>query len=394
MSDPTLAEKDPATVLAQALADYKAATVSAANPTGTTLAPADPRRLHLQALLALLAQQRSLIDFSGKQSLLRFVSDEWIDELALLWNETRLPAKPSTCMQRFNFPDDSALHSVLAGTRVTDGINTWATLVDASSTSAIVSATVQCIVDGSATNSVAMGQITTLVDPAHAVGCTSVTNTTETDGGRDLETVDEFRTRLRDAPENTSVGGPRLAYQQNALNASATVADAVALGPDDDGEVAFYPPAAGQVFVLIIKGTRDASGTLTAVVPDPDVELIATVETALSADDVRPLCDQVIVQAPAWHDFDTIVSFSIATSRSDSVATITTDVEQALTDWLLWQQSKIGRDLNPSELIKRMMNAGAKRVDVTEPAFTSLLRDQCARSSGYVLLGYGGVEDD
>src|SRR4051812_23051932 len=103
MSDPVLAQKDPATVLAESLARYKEATKSPANPNGTTLAPADPRRLHLQAFLLLLAQQRQSIDFSGKQSLLRFVSDEWIDELALLWGEQRIAAGPSQCTQRFLF---------------------------------------------------------------------------------------------------------------------------------------------------------------------------------------------------------------------------------------------------------------------------------------------------
>ncbi|HEX4461535.1 MAG TPA: hypothetical protein VIA18_26325, partial [Polyangia bacterium] len=103
MADPVLADADPATVLAAALATYKQATVSPTNPNGTTLAPADPRRLHLQALLLLLAQQRSLIDFSGKQSMLRFVSAQWIANLAELWGLEMLPALPSQCTERFQY---------------------------------------------------------------------------------------------------------------------------------------------------------------------------------------------------------------------------------------------------------------------------------------------------
>jgi phage-related baseplate assembly protein len=385
MSDPTLAEKDPATVLAEALAVYKA-------ETGVTLAQSDPRRLHLQALLLLLAQMRQLIDFSGKQSLLRFVSEEWIDELAALWGEERLPAEESECTQRFTYGSSGA-HTVPAGTRVSDGTNLWEVVEDTSETGTTVDATVRCTVTGSDTNGVAIGQIDTLVDPDDVPGVVSVSNTTETAEGRDIESLEDFRTRLRSVPESRSTCGPRLAYEAAALEVSPTVADAVALGPDDGAEVLTYAPAPGEVFILILEGTRDTDGTLLTVVPDPDEGLLAEVEEALSAEDVRPLTDSVTVQAPLWADFDAIVTYYIGRSRSDTASAIQTAVEEAYEAYLLWQQSKIGRDINPSELIARLVVAGAKRVVVTEPAFEALLRDQSARLS-YSHLAYGGVEDD
>ncbi len=390
MSDPTLADKDPAVVLAEALAKYK-------EVTGVTLAPSDPRRLHLLALVLLLAQQRQLIDFSGKQSLLRFVSDAWIDELAALWGEERLPAAPSTCTQRFVFANADP-HTVPEGIRVTDGTNIWAVTEDTSDTGFTVDAPVECIDAGGDTNGVAIGQIDTLVDPDELPGIASVSNLTETTGGRNIESLEDFRARLRDVPESRSTCGPRNAYQAAALEVSPTVADAVALGPDDGAEMAGYSPDPGEVFVMILKGTRDDEGALASVVPDPDSGLITAVEEALTAEDVRPLTDFVTVSAPLFYDFDVSVTYYIGRSRADTAAAIQVAVSQAFEDWLLWQQSKIGRDVNPSELTTRLVNAGAKRVvlNPTSPpgfVFTQLLRDQSARVS-YDELLYGGVEDD
>lgn len=391
MSDPVLAEKDPAAILAAVLLRYKQITEQATG-TGVTLAPADPRRLFLQTVVLELAQQRALIDFSGKQSLLRFVSDEWIDELAPLWGEEREGPKSSTCTQRFHFGEVAA-HTIPAGTRVTDGTDTWAVTEDTTATAEYVDAPVACTVAGKASNGIALGQIDTLVDPDELPGCTGVENVTETTAGRDQETVEEFRERLRDAPEARSTCGPRTAYQVQALEASSTVADAVALGPDDAAAMAGYPPGTCEVFILILKGERNSQGVLTSVVPEPDDGLLETVEEACSAEDVRPLTDSVTVKAPEWVDFDAIATYYIPRSRSTSAASIITKVEAAWDAWLLWQQSKVGRDINPDELRARLLNAGAKRVEVTDPAFSALMRDQAARLS-YSFLAYGGVEDD
>jgi phage-related baseplate assembly protein len=385
MADPVLAQKDPAIALAEALATYK-------QVTGVALAPADPRRLHLQTFLLLLAQLRQLIDFSGKQSLLRFVSDQWIDELAALWGEPRLPAKPSQCTQRFMFATVAA-HTVAAGVRVTDGTNIWTVLADTSATADHVDALVQCTVSGGATNGIAIGQIDTLVDPSLVPGCTGTSNITETVSGRDVESLEDFRERLRDVPESRSTCGPRGAYEAAAFAASASVADAVALGPDDAAEMAGTPPGPGDVLVLLLEGARDATGALTSVVPDPGAGVIAAVAAALSAEDVRPLTDHVVVQAPQWQDFSATVTYYIAESRSDSASEIQAAVQAAFAAYLLWQQSAIGRDINPSELVARLVAAGAKRLVVTEPAFTSLKRDQSARLVAQTLT-YGGVEDD
>ena len=70
-----------------------------------------------------------------------------------------------------------------------------------------------------------------------------------------------------------------------------------------------------------------------------------------------------------------------------------TEVAAAVDDYILWQKSKIGRDINPSELTRRMVNAGAKRVAITHPAFAAAGQYEVA-VCGTRSVTYGGLEDD
>ena len=47
--------------------------------------------------------------------------------------------------------------------------------------------------------------------------------------------------------------------------------------------------------------------------------------------------------------------------------------------------------MNPSELIRRIVDAGAKRVTVTDPAFTPVAADEVA-IEGTVSVAFGGVD--
>ncbi|MNP79071.1 hypothetical protein D3C76_1768200 [compost metagenome] len=64
-----------------------------------------------------------------------------------------------------------------------------------------------------------------------------------------------------------------------------------------------------------------------------------------------------------------------------------------MASYQLWQRSKLGRDINPSELIARVMAAGALRVNVTAPVYTALTATQVAQQ-GATTLTYGGLVDD
>lgn len=83
----------------------------------------------------------------------------------------------------------------------------------------------------------------------------------------------------------------------------------------------------------------------------------------------------------------------INSSDSGSVETIQSEVAKAVDDFVTWQQSKIGRDINSSELIKRVTAAGAKRVEIKSPVFQKIGGTSIAYCTSKNVT-YGGVEDD
>lgn len=160
-----------------------------------------------------------------------------------------------------------------------------------------------------------------------------------------LESDDDFRRRMVLAPEGFSVAGPRGAYIFHALSAHADVLDVSAISPDP-----------GEVVVTVL--SRSGDGT-----PPPGV--IAAVEAALSAEDVRPLTDQVTVQ-PA-----DVVDFSIAATLTYFVgpdkSLITANANAALAEWLAVNR-RLGRTATRAGIIAALMVEGLQNVELASPA--------------------------
>ncbi|MOA22733.1 hypothetical protein D3C78_1433110 [compost metagenome] len=72
---------------------------------------------------------------------------------------------------------------------------------------------------------------------------------------------------------------------------------------------------------------------------------------------------------------------------------IQAEVSAAINGFVMCQKSKLGRNINPSELIRRVMDAGAYRVNVSEPIYADVGPDEVA-VSGAVTAIYGGLADD
>lgn len=64
---------------------------------------------------------------------------------------------------------------------------------------------------GAIANGYKAGDISTIVDPIAYVA--TMVNLTETEGGADRESDEDFRERIRLAPEHFSVAGPDGAYE-------------------------------------------------------------------------------------------------------------------------------------------------------------------------------------
>jgi len=119
--------------------------------------------------------------------------------------------------------------------------------------------------------------------------------------------------------------------------------------------------------------------------------MIAGVTEFLSADTRRPLTDRVVVGAPEQVSYDIDLTYYIRQSESKFAIDIQNAVNQAVNDYIIWQKAKIGRSINPSQLISMIINAGAKRVEVTLPEFTVLSATQIAKEETVNII-YGGLE--
>jgi phage-related baseplate assembly protein len=362
----SFAEKSAAAIEAAVITGYEAVA-------GYSLAPGDPRRLFLLAVADIITQQRVLIDYTGKQNLLAYAGDDNLDHMGVLVGTDRLPAAAATVTLRFTL---SAVQTgaviIPVGTRATPGEN----LLFATKATAVVPAgqsyvdvEAACTEIGTKGNGYAPGQINKIVDPIQWVA--SVSNTTISEGGTDVEHDDSYRDRIRQAPEMFSTAGPDGAYLYHAEKASALIIDVSVTSPNP-GEVEIRP--------LLIGGAI------------PGQEIIDAVAAACTDKKVRPLTDNVSVLAPEAVSYDVTTTYWIDSDNTLIAATIQAAVEQAVDDYVLWQKSKLGRAVNPSELIARMINAGAKRVTVTSPTYTAVTKSQVA-VAGTVTPTFGGLED-
>lgn len=364
----TFSDLDPASVESTVLTAYE--TIA-----GATLYPGDPVRLFLESLAYIVALQNNVIDMAGKQNLLAFAQDAHLDEIGKMVGTPRLSASCARLTQRFNLaaPLDFAV-TIPAGTRITtaDARRVFTTQADAviPAGALFVETTAQAAEQGAALNGLVPGQVNKLIDPLPYI--TATANVTPSGLGADVESDARFRDRIRQAPERYTCAGPSGSYKALALAAHQDVAD-----------VAIWSPKPGTVDVRpVLQG-----GEL------PGDEVLAAVRNALSADDVRPLTDTVIVAAPEAVEYEISVAWSLARSSEALAASTEKAVAAAVEQFRLWQRSQPGRDLNPTRLISLMEKAGARRVEVTSPTYTVLHARQIARETR-VNVRFLGIEDE
>lgn len=350
--------------------------------THTTVYPASPERQFIQYMANIIIQERVLNNYTGNQNVPSRAEGENLDALAELTHiRARPEAKAAICKVRFSISEaqDTAI-LIPAGTRVTDTKKTliWQTEGDAyipiGETS--IELTVRCQTAGVIGNGYAAGQINTLVDVYDYYSeCASVT---ESDGGSNVPDDDEYYELMRASMDAFSCAGARGGYIYFAKQVSTEIADVIANSPT---------PGVVKLYVLMNGGELATE------------EIKNEVLAACSADDVRPLTDQVFVEDAEVVTYDVAFTYYTQTGSTGSAADIAAAVQMAVDEFNTWQCSKLGRDINPSRLINMLMQTGIKRVDLTAPAFT-VLRDGGSRTVpqtaalGTVTITNGGYEDE
>lgn len=158
--------------------------------------------------------------------------------------------------------------------------------------------------------------------------------------------------------ESFSTAGPENSYIYHAKSVSAAVAD-----------VAATSPVPGVVDVRILLQDSEM----------PTKAVLEEIEIAFNASDVRPLTDLVTVSEPEMDSFEVDVTFYIERNNQLSTSVIERDARAAVENYIKWQTCKMGRDINPSYLVQKMMDAGIKRVVVRKPEFQVVEETHVAR---------------
>jgi len=373
---------DPRAIEAGIISGFEAAAREAGQP--VSLARGDPRRLFLLSLAAQNIQERVIQNRTARQELVKYAEGAALDNLLAQWGPPgkRLEASSAKTTLEFSIPAVmSSAVVVPAGTQVgaSDKI-AFATdteaVIPASQTSVTVTAT--AIEPGTAHNGYAPGQVTHIQnwDVSFAVGAT---NTTESGGGADRETDQAFRDRGYLLPMNVAVCGPADRYKLLAMTANPGIVDVAVRNKEEH------------------TGNRDDAGTvminpLMAGGKLPTQAVLDDVYAIVTRRDLKPIADRVIVGAPTVVNYTIDLTFFIDRSNSVSAESIRNAVTQAVTGFVNDTRIQLGVDINVTDLIARIRNAGALRVTVKSPKQTTVAVNSVAIPTE-VRIDYGGLVD-
>lgn len=342
---------------------------------GVTLYQGDERRIFLEQQAVVLIALYNALNETGKENLLAYATGDGLDAIGERTDCSRIPATYATVVLRFTLAAAQAAEiTIPLNTRATpDGELFFATTADLVIAAGDLTGdiTARAVATGSEYNDFVAGQINQIVDPIAYVA--SVANTTTSAGGDEIEDDDHYRDRIRQSPTAFSTAGPTDAYTYWAKTAD-----------DDIGDVSVTSPSAGEVkiTVLMADGSAPSQGVLDAV-------LAVCNDTRR-----RPLTDAVSAAAPTTVAYNITLTYYISQDNAANETAIRAAIEGtggAVDQYKTWQDSKLGRAINPDYLRQLMLNAGANRITLTAPAYATVDADKVA-AVGTVTVTYGGLE--
>lgn len=338
------------------------------------LSAGDDRRIILLTCAYYLYQGYVFIDDSGKMGLLKYARGEYLDQLGAMKKTPRNQAKGATTTLRFSIPEPRSFATgIPEGTRATAGNNLYFATSEYAEIPAgetFIDVSASCTTEGEEGNYLDIGEINTLVDSVPFIS--SVTNVTMPENGQGIEEDESYRNRIYLAPAGYSNAGSEDGYRYFVLSFNSNITDVKVTSPEECEVHIWYLLEDGRI---------------------PGEESLKALKEYLEEKDRKPITDRVIVKAPTQKAYNINLTYYINRSDSNRASVIQEQVGQAVKDYILWQSTKIGRDINPDELISRIKTAGAKRVELAAPAFT-VVPDDSVASLGDDTVTYGGLEND
>jgi len=181
------------------------------------------------------------------------------------------------------------------------------------------------------------------------------------------ETDAALRSRIVISDQGNSAAGPEEWYEFHARSASIEVAD-----------VAVYRTGAGPEIEIAVLST-DEGGV-------PSAELLALVSAAVTSPSVRSISDVVTVASAT----KTVVNVAADVWLLPDAPVAVFDALEALLRSALTDEGGIGRDINRSWVMAKLMATGVAKVDIISPAADVVIDDHSAATFGTVVLTYRG----
>ncbi|WP_347085662.1 baseplate assembly protein [Escherichia coli] len=185
-----------------------------------------------------------------------------------------------------------------------------------------------------------------------------------------MESDTDLRLRTQQAFEGLSVAGPVGAYEYHGRSADGRVADVSVESPS---------PACVTITVL----SREGDGTASA-------ELLAIVDKALNAEDVRPVADRVTVQSAEIVPYQ--IDATLYVYPGPESEPIRQASEQKLQSYIS-AQHRLGRDIRLSAIYAAMHVEGVQRVELASPQADIVLSKSQASNCTEHRITIGGSDE-
>ena len=329
----------------------------------------DERRIFANAIIVLMCSLYADLNEKAKLRLLRYAKAEVLDCLGERVNCTRLGKEYAVSVERYKLAAPLSMNvTVPKGSTITpDGVLVFETTEVGVITAGelYIDIPIKAQNGGSVYNGYAPGTITTQVSNVpYIVAVENVTTTSKGDDGEPYPLSDNhpdgddgtgdnnYRERIRKAPAGFSTAGPEEAYEYFALSADASIEDAKASSNHEAGRVDI---------TVMVKDTKI-----------PSQEILDKVLKSCTPKNRRPMNDEVHAYGPVVKEYDIELKyFTTEDMEADAVPAIE-NKGGAIDQYIKWQSAKLKRDINPDKLRAFLVNAGAKRVEITKPVFTDL----------------------
>ena len=353
------------------------------------LYPGDERRLFAEAQNAFLTSYQNTANEQFKQRFMQLSSGEILDAHGESEGCYRLEKQKAKAIQRFSIAAEQKMNVVIpVGTKVTADSEKYFQTIEVAVIEAgklYVDTIVEAVEGGSDYNGYAINQLNLLVDLVPYVS--SVSNLEATYGGDNGEPYPEedggagdenYKERIRLVQSSKSTAGAESTYEYYAKSADASIEDVKVTSPN---------PCEINILVLCKDGKV------------PDKELIAKVEAAVTAKEVRPLGDRVTVSGVEPVTYDIELKYYMPVDEENAVVEHVEADGGAIDKYIAWQCEKIGRAINPDrlrgEILKSIVNpVGAERVEIVSPTYKALTSTQIAQWSGKATVSHEKITDE